>query len=237
MPFQNKKVLVTGGTKGIGFAAAQAFLNAGSEVIVTARSKPENFPHTMQFIAADFSQAKSLTEFCSHPKLKDIDILINCAGINRINSFHEIPENDFDEIMQINIKAPFLVAKALIPGMKERNFGRIVNIASIFSHISKEFRASYSTSKFGLIGMTKAIAIEYAPFNILCNAVSPGFIDTELTRSILNNEQIAELTKEVPAKRLGTAEEIAKVILFLASSENTFITGQNIIADGGFTSV
>lgn len=237
MILKNTTVLVTGGTKGIGFAVAEAFTQSGAKVFVTARNKRMSLPAGVEFIEVDFANKESVEAFLNSPLLQTVDILINNAGINKIDSFQEINEADFDEIMQVNVKAPFLLTQKIIPYMKAKQFGRIVNIASIFSHISKEKRGSYSTSKFGILGMTKAIAVEYAPFNVLCNALSPGFINTELTQTVLTADQIKELVSQVPMKRLGTSEEIAQAVLFLASPQNTFITGQNIIADGGFTSV
>ena len=116
-------------------------------------------------------------------------------------------------------------------------FGKIINIASIFGVISKEKRAAYSSTKWGLIGFTKAVALELAPFNIQVNAVSPGFVDTDLTRKILGLENMKQLEETIPQGRLANPDEIANVVLFLCSSQNTYITGQNIVVDGGFTSV
>ncbi len=121
--------------------------------------------------------------------------------------------------------------------MKEKNWGRIVNIASIWGKISKEYRAPYSASKFGLDGMTLALAAEVSSDGILANCVAPGFIDTELTRKILGERQLAELTSLVPVRRLGTTDEIAEFVVWLASPANTYITGQNIAIDGGFVRV
>jgi 3-oxoacyl-[acyl-carrier protein] reductase len=125
----------------------------------------------------------------------------------------------------------------LIPGMRARGWGRIVNISSIFGKVSREFRAVYSTSKFGLDGMTAALAAEVAADGILANCVAPGFIDTDLTRRILGEKGIAELVDRIPIKRLGTPEEIAALVVWLAGPENTYLSGQNIAIDGGFTRV
>jgi len=121
--------------------------------------------------------------------------------------------------------------------MKKNNWGRIVNITSIFSNISKEYRASYSSSKFGLDGMTAALAAELSEEGILANSVGPGFVDTELTRSILGNDGISELKDCIPMKRLGQVEEIASLISWLVSNENTYMSGQNLMIDGGFSRV
>ena len=119
--------------------------------------------------------------------------------------------------------------------MAARNYGRIVNIASIFGHVTRAKRAAYTTSKAALIGFTKSLALDYAAQNVLVNAVGPGFIDTDMTREILSSDQRAALINQVPAHRLGTPEEIAQLITFLVSENNTFVTGQHVVADGGFT--
>lgn len=235
IPEQN--VLVTGGTKGIGLAIAEYFAEKGYNVSVTGRTLSRAFKGNINFIKVDFSHPPELNNFLENLSDKEFSIVINNAGINKIESFDKIPNEDFDNIINLNLKVPFLICQKVIPGMKIRKYGRIINIASIFSHITKEFRGSYSSSKFGLVGMTTSMAVEYAKENILCNCVSPGFIDTELTRTVLSHDEILKLTSQVPMKRLGLPEEIAKVVLFLASSENSFLTGQNIIVDGGFTSV
>lgn len=232
------KILVTGGTRGIGLAIANAFAQKGHYVYITGRNKPiTTLNDNIEFLQVDFNDSTDLNIFLDSLSKKELDIVVNNAGINKISAFEKIPEKDFDEIIQFNLKIPFLISQKVTPYMKKNKFGRILNISSIFGHISKEYRASYSSSKFGLVGMTKAMAIEYASDNILCNCLSPGFIDTELTRTVLSKEGIEELTAQVPMKRLGTPEEIAEVALFLTSDSNTFLTGQNIIVDGGFTCV
>lgn len=231
------KVLITGGTKGIGRAIAEKFNQYGHNVTVTGRNLPLDWNKEIGFSKVDFMNKLEFQCFLNDIPNHNYDVLVNNAGINIVSPFETISMADFENIIDFNLKLPFLISQKVIPYMKEKSSGKIINISSIFGSISKEFRASYSSSKFGLIGMTKAMAIELAQFNILCNCVSPGFIDTELTRSILNNEQVQSLINQVPIKRLGTPEEIAHVVYFLASKENTLITGQNIIADGGFTSV
>ena len=133
--------------------------------------------------------------------------------------------------------APFLLCQAVIRGMSSQSWGRIVNISSIFGKISKEGRAAYSASKFGLDGLTIALAAEYSSDGIMANCIAPGFIDTTLTRRMLTSDQIAALTAQVPVGRLGDVGEISDLVLWLSSSENTFISGQNIAIDGGFTRV
>jgi 3-oxoacyl-[acyl-carrier protein] reductase len=169
-------------------------------------------------------------------KLDKVDVLINNAGVNKIKTISEISEEDWDWINAVNLKGPFLLSRNVSEKMKQQESGKIINIASIFSVVSKEKRAAYSSTKWGLIGFTKAVALDLAPFNVLVNAVSPGFVDTALTRRIIGPKNIKKLVETIPQKRLANTDEIANVVLFLCSDLNTYITGQNIIVDGGFTS-
>ncbi len=232
-----KVALVTGGTRGIGKAIALELQNKGASVIITGTKSIFESTEGYQYIGVDFSNREATMEFANKVKNIRPDILINNAGINKIGAFAEISLEDFDQIQQVNQYAPFILSQAVIPGMKEKKWGRIVNISSIWGKISKEYRASYSVSKFALDGMTSALSAEVAQYGILANCVSPGFIDTELTRSILGDDGIDKIVSQVPAKRLGGVDEIAKFVAWLSSVENTYITGQNIAIDGGFTRV
>jgi len=172
-------------------------------------------------------------------KVKDIkpDILINNAGINKNAPFLEIDPKEFLLINQVNVFSPFLLCQASIPGMVEKRWGRIINIASIWGKISKQYRASYSASKFALDGLTLALAAEYAKNGILANCISPGFTDTELTSKTLGQSDKNEILKIVPIGRLASPAEIARFVVWLASPMNTYISGQNIAVDGGFSRV
>ena len=219
--FSDKTILVTGGTGGIGSAVAALFDQFKGNVIVT-NSKLANFK-------SNESVSRLLEE------LPDIDIWVNCAGINTIDELHNIKEEDFDNIMQVNVKAPFLIAKHISKHMKKQQSGKIVNIASIWGEKTISKRLSYTTSKAALIGMTKTLAVELAKYNIQVNTVSPGFTNTKLTNSILTKAQIKKLVSSVPMGRMANPDEIARIVMFLCSSQNTYITGQNIIVDGGFS--
>tara|TARA_R110001592_G_scaffold42007_2_gene136685 strand:+ start:2728 stop:3402 length:675 start_codon:yes stop_codon:yes gene_type:complete len=219
--FSDKTILVTGGTGGIGSAVAALFDQFKGNVIVT-NSKLANFK-------SNESVSRLLEE------LPDIDIWVNCAGINTIDELHNIKEEDFDNIMQVNVKAPFLIAKHISKHMKKQQSGKIVNIASIWGEKTISKRLSYTTSKAALIGMTKTLAVELAKYNIQVNTVSPGFTNTKLTNSILTKAQIKKLVSSVPLGRMANPDEIARIVMFLCSSQNTYITGQNIIVDGGFS--
>ena len=143
----------------------------------------------------------------------------------------------FEKVQQVNVTAPFILCQAVLLGMRERKWGRIVNISSIWGKISKAYRAPYSASKFAIDGLTAAISAEVATDGVLVNSVAPGFIDTELTRKILGVDGMNQLAQQVPAKRIGNKEEVAKFVAWLAGPDNTYISGQNIAIDGGFTRV
>ena len=229
--------VVTGGSRGIGYSIAERLINDGMNVIVTGTSKKSDYPDGVKYYAVDFHDNDALLNFASYLKEQKVDILVNNAGVNKIDEFLNVNINDFDNIHNINLRAPFLLCQAVIPNMKENGWGRIVNISSIWGKISKESRASYSASKFGLDGMTVALASEVAEMGILANSVGPGFIDTDLTRKVLGNIEIEKIKSKIPIKRLGEATEIAAFVSWLVSEENTYITGQNIMIDGGFSRV
>lgn len=231
------KVVVTGGTRGIGFAIASLFIEQGHDVAITGTTPEGKMPEgCSELIVADFKNTSDLVNCFNRVSIISPDVLVNNAGINYIGPFDQIPLCEFQAVQKVNVEAPFFLTQAALPGMKERKWGSIVNIASIWGNISKAHRGPYSTSKFALDGMTAALAAEVAQYGVLANCISPGFIDTDLTRSVLSEEQINEIVSSVPMKRLGTPKEIAKLVVWL-SIENTFISGQNIVIDGGFTRV
>lgn len=236
MRFSDKKAVVTGATRGIGRAIAQALREEGAYVIGTGTSKAaagncdEHFP-------ADFTDLEQIRACAEFIRAAAPDVLINNAGINKIAAFADIDPEDFRRIQQVNVFAPFSLCQAAIPGMKRKGWGRIVNVSSIWGKISREYRASYSASKFALDGLTIALAAEHSADGILANCVAPGFIDTELTRQVLGEDGARKIAGAVPARRLGTVDEIARLVAWLASPENTYLTGQNVAVDGGFTRV
>jgi NAD(P)-dependent dehydrogenase (short-subunit alcohol dehydrogenase family) len=163
--------------------------------------------------------------------------LINNAGINKNLTFVEIDPIMFQRIQQVNVFAPFSLCQAAIPSMQRKGWGRIVNISSIWGKIGKEHRAAYSASKFALDGLTLSLAAEHAADGILANCVAPGFTDTELTQKMLGEEGIRKILTTVPIRRMANVEEIARFVVWLSSPENSYITGQNIAIDGGFSRV
>lgn len=190
-----------------------------------------------EYVQADFCDSEQIRACADFVRIVEPDVLINNAGINRNSPFVDIDPQDFERIQKVNVFAPFALCQAAIPGMKRKQWGRIVNISSIWGKISKEHRASYSASKFALDGMTLALAAEHAIDGILANCVAPGFTDTELTRRMLGDDGVRQILSTVPVRRMANVEEIARFVVWLGSQENTYITGQNIAIDGGFSRV
>ena len=214
-------VLLTGASRGIGEAIAKRFSLAGWKVIAPQRSE------------MDLASSESVQRFCGGLP-GPVDALINNAGINTIASWETLRSEQWNEMVRIDLTAPLELAQQLAPGMKARGWGRILNISSIFSLATKERRLAYSTVKAGLNGMTRSLALELAPFNVLVNALCPGYVETALTRANNTPDELAEIARAVPVGRLAQPDEIARVAAFLCSEENTYLTGQTIVADGGF---
>ena len=236
-PLKGKKALVTGGTRGIGQAIAQRLHADGAEVWITGVTAGPATRGPMHYRAVELSNRAATEEFAREVEQLGFDILVNNAGINTNNPFSAIKLADFDSIHEVNVRSAFRLCQAVLPAMRRAGWGRIVNIASIFSVISKEHRATYSASKFALDGLTAGLAAEVAVEGILANCVSPGFIETDLTRKNLGEQGIRELVALVPMRRLGQPAEVAALVAWLAGPQNTFISGQNIVIDGGFTRV
>lgn len=232
-----KLAVVTGASRGIGHAIAIRLLADGADVIGTGSSSEGSAPAGCTYRAVDFMDQAATDAFAAEIAGQGPDILVNCAGINKIGPFEDIETPDFEAIQRLNTAVPFLLCRAVIKPMREKGAGRIVNVSSVWGKIGKELRASYSTSKYGLQGMTTALAAEVTKWGILANCVSPGPIETEMTRTVLSDDQLAALLADVPAGRLGQPEEVAAAVAWLAGPENTFISGQNIAVDGGLTRV
>jgi NAD(P)-dependent dehydrogenase (short-subunit alcohol dehydrogenase family) len=232
-----KTALVTGGTRGIGKAIAIELDAQGATVVITGTKPDYTSDDSSQYMGVDFTDKDSLESFVNDLQGMKIDILVNNAGINHIGPVSELKVDDFERVQKVNVTVPFILCQTVLSGMRIKKWGRIVNISSIWGKISKAHRAPYSASKFAIDGLTAAISAEVAVDGVLVNSVAPGFIDTELTRSVLGAEGMKQLVSQIPIQRVGTPEEIALFVTWLVSPENTYISGQNIAIDGGFTRV
>jgi 3-oxoacyl-[acyl-carrier protein] reductase len=219
---KGKVALVTGGSRGIGKAVCEVLRARGAEVLSPSRQELDLLSPSS--IAAYFDALA-----------KPVDILVNNAGINNIQECLDISGDNLSDSLQVNLLAPLLIAKKLIPGMKRNNYGRIVNISSVWSVVTKPGRLVYSMTKSGLNAVTRSLAVELAEDNILVNSVAPGYVNTELTKKNNTPVEIDKIRETIPAKRLAEPSEIAEIVAFLSSSTNSYITGQIIIADGGYT--
>lgn len=217
------KVLVTGGSRGIGAAIVVLYRQNG--YIVEAPSRQE----------MDLSDSMSVQRFISARQESGYDIIINNAGCNHINDIDCVTDDDLREMMHVNLLSPTCLLRGFVPYMKEHHFGRIVNIGSIWGAITKAGRSIYSATKHGIHGITMTLALELAPFGILVNTVAPGQTMTDLTRKNNSEDAIKRMEQDIPLGRLATPEEIAKVVFFLGNEGNTYITGQQILVDGGLT--
>ena len=236
-PLSGRKALVTGGTRGIGLAIAGRLRDMGAAVTVTGTRGGGKPPRGCAYEAVDFSHAEATEVFAASMAKRGFDILVNNAGINKIAPFAEIEGADWDLIQRVNTRAPFILCRALLPGMTRKRWGRVVNVSSIFSVVSRDRRGAYSASKFALDGMTASLAAEAAASGVLANCVAPGFVDTDLTRRILGAKGMKELAGRVPAGRLAKPAEIAAFVAWLCGPENTYISGQNLVIDGGYSRV
>ena len=246
--FQGQVVMVTGATRGIGKQIAHDLAELGAELILTGTNKEQidvlnkaavrDKTVKRKYLAVDFTDRESMKWFLDEISGYDrIDVCINNAGINRINYIDDTLDEDWNDLLAVNLEAPLMITRELSRIMKKNNYGRIINFSSIFGVISKGKRLLYSITKFGIRGLTVASSIDLARYNVLVNAVSPGFVLTDLTKKILSKKEMTELCNQVPIGRFAKPEEISKVVLFLSSKHNTYITGQNIVVDGGFINV
>ena len=239
--------VVTGASKGLGQQMAEALAQAGATMVLVARSRDllegarariAGRGGKAYAFAADVSVEAEVAAFADrvHREVGVPDILINNAGINIRKPLHEYTLEEWHRVMTTNIDGPFLCTRAFVPGMMEKKFGRIINVASTMAHVSLPHRTAYSGSKFALLGITKALALELAPFNITANAISPGPIATEMNQNLMRDPvKMAEFTAKIPLGRWGKPEEIGAMAVFLCSDAAGFITGTDILIDGGWT--
>ena len=217
-----RTALVTGASRGIGRAIADRLQADGVAVLRPTRAE------------LDLADPASIDAYVASLTVA-VDILVNNAGINPLASLDEMSDDDLRETLEVDLVAPVRLARALAPIMAGQGWGRIVNIASIWSVVTKPRRFAYTVAKTGLVGATRAMAVELGPHGVLVNAAAPGFVMTDLTAVNNSPEELSAIAAGLPLRRMAEPAEIAELVVFLASERNTFVTGQVIVADGGFS--
>jgi len=218
-----KKLFITGGDRGIGAAIAKRFRDHGYEIIMPTRQDMNLLSLT------------SIENYFKKNINMEVDCLVNNAGINPLAEIQDIKNSDLIDTVNVNLIAPLLITRALTYGMKKRGYGRIINIGSIWGVVSKEKRCVYSMTKNGIHGITSTLAVELGKYNILVNTVCPGYVNTELTKKNVPLKEAKKIYGEIPLGRFAEPEEIAEIVYYLGSDKNTYMTGQKIVVDGGFT--
>ena len=242
-PLDGQTAVVTGASRGIGRACAIELARAGANVVINYKTNEEAANSCKEAIEAegvkalvvqadvsDAAQAKALIE-TAEKEFGQIDILVNNAGVNRDRTVQRMSTEEWDEVIQTDLSSMFYCTNAVIAGMRERNYGRILNMASIIGQMGNLGQANYAAAKAGMIAFTKSAAKELARFNITVNAICPGFIETDMVTS-LNDEIRQNLISNIPLGRFGTAEEVATTVRFLCT-EGGFYTGAQLSLNGG----
>src|SRR3989338_3878798 len=239
MKFKNKIVFISGSTRGIGKEIAFSFAQEGATVIIIGRNSPQ-IQQTVDEIkkkggqadgfACDVTNLENVQKIVNLilDKYKSIDILINNAGITKDNLLLRMSEDDWDEVIKVNLKGVFNCTKVISKVMLKNKQGKIINIASIIGILGNPGQANYAASKAGIIGFTKSVALEFASRGITVNAIAPGFIQTDMTAELKENQK-EDLLKRIPLGHLGNPKDVANVCFFLASDESNYITGQTIV--------
>jgi NAD(P)-dependent dehydrogenase (short-subunit alcohol dehydrogenase family) len=240
-----KKALVTGGSKGLGKAMARGFAEAGADVLISSRHEDElraaaeeiseGLDVAVEWMVADMvdrAQVKALAEEAQR-RLGKVDILVNNAGSNAPQAIDEITDEAWDRIVELDLTSCMALTRALVPGMKGRQWGRVIHISSVLGVGSKEKRNVYSACKAGLIGMAKASAIDLGTYNITVNCICPGPFLTDLPMSLLSDEEKDAFAKRTALQRWGNPREIVGPALLLASEAGSYITGEALLVDGG----
>jgi 3-oxoacyl-[acyl-carrier protein] reductase len=231
--------LVTGSTRGIGLSIARTLAECGARVAIVGRDRAraeavaQDIPEARGF-GCDVSDVTAVTALVADVEqtFGSVDILVNNAGLTRDNILLRLKDDDWDAVINANLRGAFASIRAATRGMMKRRWGRIINIASVVGLTGNKGQANYAASKAGLIGLTKSVAREFGSRNILCNAVAPGFIETDMTAA-LTPEARAALMSQIALERLGSPADVAGVVAFLASEHAAYITGQVIVVDGG----
>ena len=235
--FKGKTALVTGSTRGIGKAIADLLFEQGGRVIYTGTKEHVKLDGPgRSYLQLDLASDASIKRFLADlANIERIDVLVNNAGVNLIEPISKITDDQWHRIIKVNLTGAMIISREISEKMiAGKQGGKILNISSIFGVLSRETRDSYSASKSGLIGLTRAAALDLAQHNILVNALCPGFTLTDLTRSVLSEAEMKALAAEVPMGRMAEEQEMARTAIFLVSDLNTYMTGQTLVADGGF---
>jgi 3-oxoacyl-[acyl-carrier protein] reductase len=235
-----RTALVTGSTRGIGFAIARALHEAGARVAVVGRDQGRadaaaaGVGEFAKGFACDVGDVASVNALVEQVEkfFGPIDILINNAGVTRDNIMLRLKDDDWDAVLDANLRGAFATIRAATRGMMKKRWGRIINISSVVGLVGNKGQTNYAASKAGLIGLTKSVAKEFASRNILANVVAPGFIETDMTAALTPDARTT-LTAQIPLERLGTPADVANTVVFLASEQASYITGQVIVVDGG----
>jgi 3-oxoacyl-[acyl-carrier protein] reductase len=235
-----RTALVTGSTRGIGLAIAQELAAAGATVAVAGRDSDRakqvaaGLAATARGFSCDVGDTTSVAGLVEQveQELGAVDILVNNAGLTRDNLLMRLKDDDWDTVLDANLRGAFAAIRAASRGMMKRRWGRIINIASVVGIVGNKGQANYAASKAGLIGLTKSVAKELASRNILANVVAPGFIETDMTAAMTDDARTT-LSQQIPLARLGTPKDIAGAVVFLASDHASYITGQVLVIDGG----
>ena len=234
----SKIVLVTGASRGIGLEAAKHFSKEGYKVIGTSRGD-----FNLGELIGDESAISAQLDLMSKESIKNLfvdlksenllpSVLVNNAGITKDQLFLRMKDEDWDDVIETNLNGLFRVTKAFIKPMVKNKFGRVINISSVAGLMGNSGQVNYSSSKSAMVGFSRSLAKELGSRNITSNVVAPGFIETDMT-TFLNDDEKVEVSKNIPMKRFGTVQDVAKCIVFLASDEANYITGQTISVDGG----
>jgi len=232
--------LVTGSTRGIGRAIAATLASCGARVAVVGRDAAKASEVAGQIspdaraFACDVSDVASVTALVAavEESFGSLDVLVNNAGLTRDNIMLRLKDEDWDAVIDANLRGAFVAIRAATRGMMKRRWGRIINISSVVGLVGNKGQSNYAASKAGLIGLTKSVAKEFASRNVLVNAIAPGFIETDMTNA-MTAEARAALTGSIPLERLGSPNDIAAMVAFLASEHASYITGQVLVVDGG----
>ena len=234
----SKIVLVTGASRGIGLEAAKHFSKEGYKVIGSSRG---DFnlgeligDESAISVQLDLMSKESIKNLFADLKSEDLlpSVLVNNAGITKDQLFLRMKDEDWDDVIETNLNGLFRVTKAFIKPMVKNKFGRVINISSVAGLMGNSGQVNYSSSKSAMVGLSRSLAKELGSRNITSNVVAPGFIETDMT-TFLNDDEKVEVSKNIPMKRFGTVQDVAKCIVFLASDEANYITGQTISVDGG----